>query len=77
MIKNQRNKEGNQHGYWKYVYNGILMYKGYWKDGEQHGYWEDYFNGILMYKGNFKNGELHGYLEMHHANGNLTKKFNL
>ena len=46
MIKNQRNKDGKQHGYWETYYptiKGELMYKGNYKDGEPHGYWEYYY----------------------------------
>jgi len=43
-MKNQRNKDGGEHGYWETYINGKLMYKGNWKDGNQDGYWECYFH---------------------------------
>ena len=57
MKKNQRNKDGNQHGYWS---NGKLSYKGNYLNGERDGYWEDYYsNGRLYNKGNYIKKEFH------------------
>ena len=50
MIKNQRNKDGKQHGLWETYYPtimGELTYKGKYKDGEPHGYWESYLNAKI------------------------------
>ena len=48
---NQRNENGERHGYWEVYYsNGQLWFKGHYNNGEEVGYWEDYYNGKLRIK---------------------------
>jgi len=51
MIKNQRNKDGKEHGYWEYYYpNDTLSYKGNLNNGKPHGYCESYCSHYKVYK---------------------------
>ena len=72
---NQRNKEGNRHGYWEYYENGNLFFKGHYDNGIMIGYWEVYHgNGNPWYKGQYHNGKLHGYWEWYYDNGKLEEQ---
>ena len=50
MLKNQRNENGQRHGYWEYYFiNGKLANKGY--HDSQNAIWEAYDkNGVLISK---------------------------
>jgi antitoxin component YwqK of YwqJK toxin-antitoxin module len=63
---NQRNKEGNRHGYWEhYGIDGKLWCKGTYENGIKIGLWEQYYNnGNLWYKGHYHNGQRHGLWEI-------------
>ena len=51
MIKNQRNKDGKEHGYWEYYYaNDTLSYKGNLNNGKPHGYCESYWSHYKVSK---------------------------
>ena len=85
MIKNQRNKDGKQHGYWEeYHANGKLSSKGDYKDGKERGLFVEYYsngdklckayysNGDIWYKGKFKDGKQDGYWEFSNQPSKIT-----
>ena len=41
-MKNQRNKKGQRHGYWKLNFNNKINWYGYFINGNEIGLWKCY-----------------------------------
>ncbi len=80
---NQKNKQGDSHGYWESIYADNVYTKGnYIQDkrplnnqNQAHGYWEVYYpDGTLHFKGLFVNSIVCGLYESYSEDGSLTLK---
>ena len=53
-------KNGERHGYGKYIYDDGALYVGYWKNDEPHGKGTFFYPGGDKHIGFWKDGDKHG-----------------
>ena len=65
-------KDGNMHGFGKYVWKDSKMYDGQYVDDKKHGYGTYTWPDGRKYMGYWKDGKQHGLAEYHVRNASSS-----